>query len=251
MSRTKAYASDPNLKISIEGAVQNPTTVTVTDLMAMPRTEIQAELTCYGLPLANCRWAGVKLWTLIEQAGIIKPEIEIAFGAADGYSIPGFPMAEAQRDDVIIAYELDGIALPETVRLVVPGANGNVWIALINRITVSQSSYQMSPVLPQTSPVPFRGGGLPETSSAAQVYLPKLNETVKQPPANETSVVPQQPAVEQPAQPTEQPPLVEQQTTKSTTPIDYTQIVIVVASALLASAVAGTLYVKKRKRTRQ
>jgi len=120
-------------------------------------------------------WAGVKLWTLTEQAGIITPEIEIAFGATDGYSIPGFPMTEAQRDDVIIAYELDGMALLETVRLVVPGANGNVWIALINRITVSHSSYQLSPVLPQTSPVPFTGGGPPETSTAAQVYLPKMN----------------------------------------------------------------------------
>ena len=132
--------SDLDFKITIDGAVQNPMTITVAELAAMPRTEVQAELTCYGLPLANGMRAGVKLWTLIEKAGITTPEVEIAFGATDGYSIPGFPMAEAQRDDVIIAYELDGTVLPETVRLVVPGGNGNVWIAWIDRITVSQSS---------------------------------------------------------------------------------------------------------------
>ena len=43
------------------------------------------------------------------------------------------------RPDVIIAYEKDGVPLPETLRLVIPGANGGIWIGLITSITIGST----------------------------------------------------------------------------------------------------------------
>ena len=41
------------------------------------------------------------------------------------------------RPDVIIAYKLNSYPLMETLRLVIPDANGNMWIAMITSISLS------------------------------------------------------------------------------------------------------------------
>jgi DMSO/TMAO reductase YedYZ molybdopterin-dependent catalytic subunit len=193
-------------------------------------------------------WAGVKLRTLIENAGITTPSVELSFGAADGYSVQGFPMTEVTRDDVIIAYELDGTALSETVRLVVPGANGNVWIAMIDRITVTQSSSQASPVLPQSTPFPFSGGLLVEDPSTNQLSLPKQNETIQEQPEKQPEIIPQQPVQEQPTQPTEQEPPASQSTAEEPKAIpEYGKTLIAFSAILLASTAAFAFYLKKTK----
>jgi DMSO/TMAO reductase YedYZ molybdopterin-dependent catalytic subunit len=40
------------------------------------------------------------------------------------------------REDVIIAYEKDGVSLAERTRLVIPGANGSEWISGIIQIII-------------------------------------------------------------------------------------------------------------------
>jgi hypothetical protein len=41
------------------------------------------------------------------------------------------------RSDVIIAYEKDHAPLLETLRLVIPEANGNLWISMITSMNMS------------------------------------------------------------------------------------------------------------------
>jgi cell division septation protein DedD len=59
--------------------------------------------------------------------------------ASDGYVV-SLPIATAMRSDVIVAYSLDGAPLGETLRLVVPSANGNIWISSITSIKMNNEN---------------------------------------------------------------------------------------------------------------
>jgi DMSO/TMAO reductase YedYZ molybdopterin-dependent catalytic subunit len=109
------------------------------DLLAMPKTIVSADLSCYGNLISNGVWGGTKLSDLLNQAGIDPSVTTIDFTAQDGYSI-NIPINTAMRSDIIVAYEVDGIQLNEILRLVVPEANGNIWIAMITSIRMSLSS---------------------------------------------------------------------------------------------------------------
>ena len=117
------------------------TTITFTydDLLALPKTIVSADLSCYGNFISNGAWGGVKLLDLLNQAGIDTSVATVDFFAQDGYSV-SIPINTAMRTDVIVAYDLDGALLTEVLRLVVPDANGNIWIAKITSINTSMSS---------------------------------------------------------------------------------------------------------------
>ena len=112
-------------------------------LLAMPETDVNANLACYGSPVANGDWGGVSLSYLLSQTGLDPTTASVNFAATDGYKV-SLSFEEAMRSDVIIAYQLNGASLPETLRLVLPGYNGNMWISMITSITMSASAAQLS-----------------------------------------------------------------------------------------------------------
>jgi DMSO/TMAO reductase YedYZ molybdopterin-dependent catalytic subunit len=125
-----------DLKItSLSGTTVN---LTYGDLLALPKSTVNAELSCYGVPLTNGNWSGVKLSDLLNQVGGDPTVGSIDFLAQDEYNV-SIPIGMAMRSDVIVAYEMDGAALSEGLRLVVPGANGNIWISFITSISMSTS----------------------------------------------------------------------------------------------------------------
>ena len=130
--------------ININGAVSDSTTLTINDLMAMPRSTVYGEIYCYGRFVTGGNWTGVRLHFLLESVAFDQNAGSVAFYAGDGYTID-ISIQEAMRPDVIIAYELDGQPLSETLRLVLPGQNGNRWIAQINQITVSMAAASSQP----------------------------------------------------------------------------------------------------------
>ena len=76
-------------QIRINGLVSHPFNFTLADLQAMPQTTVQATLFCVSAPttpLEKGNWRGVKLWTLLSQAGISSSATKIAFYASDGFS---------------------------------------------------------------------------------------------------------------------------------------------------------------------
>ena len=110
--------------------------MTYEDLLALPETTVSANLACYGTPIKYGDWQGVKLSDILNAAGLDQTVLSTDFGAQDGYSV-SIPIDTAMRQDVIVAYAMNGVPLSETLRLVIPGANGNVWIAMITRISMS------------------------------------------------------------------------------------------------------------------
>jgi DMSO/TMAO reductase YedYZ molybdopterin-dependent catalytic subunit len=109
-------------------------------LLAMPQTYVSASLYCYGLLVTDGNWGGVRLGYLLQQAGADPEQVSfINFVASDGYQVT-IPIEVAMRQDVIVAYEMDGTPLSEGLRLVVPGVNGSIWIAMITGISMTDGA---------------------------------------------------------------------------------------------------------------
>ncbi len=141
MPLSKVSAStDWNLQVNSPNTSLN---YSLDQLLAMPVTTENANLACYGAPVANGDWSGVSLSYLLEQSGLDQTISSIDFVASDGYKV-SLSLDDALGSSTIIAYQLNGASLPETLRLVMPGYNGNMWISLITSITMSESSVQTS-----------------------------------------------------------------------------------------------------------
>ena len=111
-------------------------TLTSSQLQAMPKTTVNADLYCDGSLVATGNWSGIQLSYLLSQTQVT-PEIQsLQFDASDGYRI-FIPIALATDPQIIIAYELNGKPLTEGLRLVLPGLNGAAWIAMVTIITTS------------------------------------------------------------------------------------------------------------------
>ena len=130
-----AMMGDSEWRLLVYGSVHRPLNLTFNELVAMPRSTLFAELYCNYILVTNGYWTGVRLGIVLEKAGLDPQAMNVAFYATDGYTTT-LPVATAMREDVIIAYELDGDPLPETLRLVVPGENGALWISMITQITL-------------------------------------------------------------------------------------------------------------------
>jgi DMSO/TMAO reductase YedYZ molybdopterin-dependent catalytic subunit len=215
--------------LQIEGEVDHPLTLTIGEIEAMPQTTVNAALYCYGSLLINGTWTGVKLSLLLEAAGYNVNAGSVQFYATDGYTISIY-MATALRSDVIIAYEQNGQPFSEVLRLVIPGANGNLWISMINRLQVNMEPYETSQspteapkIVPPTSPAP-QSSPTPQPTSL-------LSPTPESTPA---------PAVSPASSPTATPINAE------TTPANWT--IAAVAGVLLAVATASLVIYSKRRR---
>ena len=139
--------------IQIDGSVDNPANFTLNELVAMPAVKVPAVLFCYNTLVAAGVWTGPRLSLLLEKVEFDNNTASVKFYAKDGYSI-ALSITQAMEEDVIIAYAIDDQPLPE-LRLVVPGQNGNLWIALITHIEASLDSFVGPPLLePSPSPTP-------------------------------------------------------------------------------------------------
>lgn len=126
----------PEWQFNITGFVNNQLNLSLTDLVAMPQTTENAVLRCVGNPsvtLAYGNWTGVSLKFLLEQAEVSPGAAKVAFLASDGFTTD-LPLATAMDGNVILAYELNGAPLNETIRLVVPGEWGYKWICQVTNI---------------------------------------------------------------------------------------------------------------------
>jgi DMSO/TMAO reductase YedYZ molybdopterin-dependent catalytic subunit len=136
MPEASAVSSSNDWHLNVGGLVDRQLNLSLADLEAMPATSVSAMIVCVGSPssaVASGNWTGVRLWYLLQLAGISPNATKIAFNATDGYTTD-LTVDTAQRGDVIVAYELDGQALGETLRLVVPGKWGYKWINQLTTI---------------------------------------------------------------------------------------------------------------------
>jgi hypothetical protein len=128
----------------VSGMVENSLDLTLKEIAALSQTTVYATIYCVEFPdqvVEQGNWIGVKLWYILQKAGVLPEAIKVVFYAVDGYTTD-LRIETAQRNDIIIAYEKDGVPLNESLRLVVPGKWGYKWIRDITRIELVDYNFQ-------------------------------------------------------------------------------------------------------------
>ena len=184
----------PDAELQIIGEVNHPISLTLDDLIEMPQTTVNAPLYCYGDLVASGDWTGVQLIMLLQMAEYNENAQSIQFDAEDGYSIT-ILITEALREDVIIAYEKDG--QPIALRLVIPGANGNLWISMIKSlilskdITATEQAHFKLPELAPPSPTPQQSSTPEPTPKPQPTLSPSPTSSPTAAPVNAKSSPPE------------------------------------------------------------
>jgi DMSO/TMAO reductase YedYZ molybdopterin-dependent catalytic subunit len=151
-------------RLRVDGAVDRPLELSMTDLQRLGGDEVIAVNQCSGNSrglfsprvagaqwrnggMGNARWGGVSLAKLLRQAGVKKEAVQVAFDGLDEGSLSSIPdyikaldVDRAMQPEVTIAYSMNNEPIPVLngfpARLVVPGWYATYWVKGLHRITV-------------------------------------------------------------------------------------------------------------------
>ncbi|MEO8725421.1 MAG: sulfite oxidase [Acidobacteriaceae bacterium] len=162
-------------RLSLQGAVAHSIELSLEDIKTFPRVTHTALLECSGNSrafltpkkegvawelggLGCARWTGVSLATILDRAGVNASAVEIVLEGAD-HGTPektnkpkgeihyahSLPMADARRPEVLLAYEMNGEALPDAhggpLRAIVPGWYAMASVKWLRRILVMERPF--------------------------------------------------------------------------------------------------------------
>jgi len=157
-------ADETTWSVEVDGLVDRPMTLSIDDLRSRPAVTRPLTMECAGngralMPpraesqpwlegaVGNAEWTGTPLPPILEEAGLQADAVELVFTGAD-HGIQGdveqdyrwgFSLDDILRDDVILAYEMNGQPLPPQhgypVRLIVPDWYGMCSVKWLTRIT--------------------------------------------------------------------------------------------------------------------
>jgi sulfite oxidase len=152
--------------LTIDGEVERPIQLTLTDLKKLPRAQMTCVLQCAGngrglyaptVPgvqwrygaVGNARWSGVRVRDVLERAGVKASAKHLhVFGSDDppGKVPPFHRSIEMEKvfADGILAFAMNGEPLPVVhgapLRLVVPGWAGDHWMKWLVRLSPQAES---------------------------------------------------------------------------------------------------------------
>ena len=151
-------------RIAVRGHVDRPLSISLAELLRMPRVAMAAVNQCSGnsrglfqprVPgaqwrhgaMGNAKWVGVSLRHVLDLAGVKAGARFVRFGALDQPLVPeapdftkSLPIDKARDGEVMIAFQMNGEQLPLLngfpARLVVPGWYSTYWVKMLNDIEV-------------------------------------------------------------------------------------------------------------------
>jgi len=153
-----------SFRLTVRGHVNSPLSLTLQDLLKMPRVKLAAVNQCSGnsrglfdprVPggqwangaMGNAEWVGVRLRDVLDRAGIKAGAICARFDGLDEPVVDGAPdfrkslaIDHARDGEVMIAYQMNGEQLPLLngfpLRLIVPGWYSTYWVKMLSDIEV-------------------------------------------------------------------------------------------------------------------
>ena len=133
-------------ELIIDGLVNQTQTYTYDDVINLPSEERLLRLYCVEGWDANILWEGTAMETLIEAANPKSDANTVIFHSVDGYST-SLPLQEILENNLILAYNANGIALPAEMGypfiFVAEDKWGYKWARWVNRIELSSDdTYQ-------------------------------------------------------------------------------------------------------------
>jgi DMSO/TMAO reductase YedYZ molybdopterin-dependent catalytic subunit len=151
-------------RLAVRGHVNQVLSLSIGDLLKMPRVELAAVNQCSGnsrgffsprVPgaqwahgaMGNARWAGVRLKDVLDRAGIKSGAIQVRFSGLDAPVVPEAPdfrksldIDHARDGEVMIAFAMNGEQMPLLngfpLRLIVPGWYSTYWVKMLSDIEV-------------------------------------------------------------------------------------------------------------------
>ncbi len=156
-----------SFRLNVHGHVNQTLSLTLKDVLALPKVEIAAVNQCSGNSrglfqprvaggewgngaMGNARWTGVRLKDVLDKAGVKPGAVQVRFNGMDTPVVADGPdfmkslaVDHARDGEVMIAYAMNGAQLPLLngfpLRLVVPGWYATYWVKMLNDIEVLDS----------------------------------------------------------------------------------------------------------------
>ncbi len=152
---SKNLFTDPTVnasswRLTVDGQVDNPFTLTYQDLLAQPMKQQYETLMCIsnqvgGQLISNALWEGVPLMDLLQRAGVKAGATKVVFHAADDYT-DSIHLTKALEPTTLLAVRMNGATLPQEhgfpVRMLVPGIYGMKHCKWVTRIEVVNYDFQ-------------------------------------------------------------------------------------------------------------
>lgn len=130
-----------NWRLDVDGLAAAPYTIGYDDLLRLPAVELTRDFQCVtGWRVPDVRWKGVRLADILDRAAPRAEARAVEFESFDGAYTETLTMEQARRDDVMVAYELDGKPVSSAhggpVRLYVAPMYGYKSLKWLQRITL-------------------------------------------------------------------------------------------------------------------
>lgn len=101
--------SRADYRLRVDGLVDRPLDLSFAELTAMRRVGLTRDFQCVtGWRVNDVVWAGVRLRDLIDAAAPRAGATAVRFVSFDGAYSESLTLRQARRDDVLVAYELEG-----------------------------------------------------------------------------------------------------------------------------------------------
>ncbi len=113
MGGVKGVGMVPAWRLEISGAIKQPRTLTFGDVMKLPQVPLTCDVHCVTTwTLLDSRWQGVSLQTIMDLVKVGKDAKFVVFEAPGDYS-SSIPIAEAKKDNVLLAHGFSGKPLAQ------------------------------------------------------------------------------------------------------------------------------------------
>jgi DMSO/TMAO reductase YedYZ molybdopterin-dependent catalytic subunit len=101
------HRSESDYRLTVSGLVAKEASYTLADLRKLPQTRIVRDVQCVtGWRVDDTPWEGVRLSRILDLAGVRDEATAVRFTCFDGTYTESLTLAQARRDDVLVALRM-------------------------------------------------------------------------------------------------------------------------------------------------
>jgi len=140
-----------NWRLIVDGDVDEPLSLTYEDILKFPAVEKTVLLICPGIFAYNGSWKGVSINRLLRGAGMKSDAGYVLVRGPQGKyeKVEKFSLSEVRTEEVFLAYQVNGVALPRKhgfpLRVAAKNHHGSEWVKYVFRVTFHEYAPSQEP----------------------------------------------------------------------------------------------------------